>query len=250
MRTRKTKQLARFIQYAIGRCPDEFGLVTDGRGFTPVADLLKVLQEEGWHQVRRNHLETLSYHLGKPILEIKDHLVRVTDRSHLDGLRETANCPKLVYAPVRRRAYEAVSQHGLRPQGHSDLVVLFADQKLAEKVGRRRDAVPVMVTVHVESALRCGHVFRQFGERIYLTESVPVECCRLPRPPHTTPKDPQERPSVSPTPKTPGSFTLDLEPLVDNSYPGKTHDRERRSKVLKKERQKARRLKNSRNYPR
>ena len=65
MRIRESQQLARFIQYVLGHRPDEFGLVTDGRGFTPVADLLKVLQEEGWHQVRRNHLDTLSYHLGK-----------------------------------------------------------------------------------------------------------------------------------------------------------------------------------------
>lgn len=250
MSIRKTKQLARFIQYVIGRYPDEFGLVTDEQGYTSVSDLLKVLQEEGWRQVRRNHLETLSYHLEKSFIEIKDHLVRVTDRSQLDGLRETTTNPKLVYAPVRRRAYETVSQHGLRPQGHAGQVILFADPKLAERVGRRRDATPVMVTVQVESALRRGHVFRQFGERIYLTESVPVECCRLPRPPQATKKDLQERPSVPPAPKTPGSFTLDLEPLVDNYHPGKSLDRARRSKLLKKERQKARRLKNSRNYPR
>ena len=83
MSIQKAEQLARFIQYAIGRCPDEFGLVTDVQGFIPVSDLLKVAHEEGWHHTRRNHLETLSYHLEQPLLEIKEHLVRVVDRSRL-----------------------------------------------------------------------------------------------------------------------------------------------------------------------
>jgi putative RNA 2'-phosphotransferase len=250
MSMHKAKQLARFIQYAIGRCPDEFGLVTDLQGFIPVSDLLKVAHEEGWHHTRRNHLETLSYHLGQPLIEFKDHLVRVVDRSRLDGLRETANCPKLVYAPIRRRAYETVLQHGLRPQGHTGQVVLFADQGLAQKVGRRRDSDPVIVTVQVQRALARGHVFRQFGERLYLTDTLPAESCRLPRPPQTSRRHEKAQPEAPPSAKTPGSFTLDIEPLVNDLYPGKSRERERRSKDWKKERQRARRLKVDRNYPR
>lgn len=249
MSIQKTKQLARFIQYAIGRCPDEFGLVTDAQGFTPVSDLLKVFQEEGWHHIRRTHLETLSYHLEKPILEIKDHLVRVVDRSHLNGLREPTNCPKLLYAPIRRRAYETVLQHGLRPQGYPGQVVLFADETLAEKVGQRRDFDPIIVTVHVASALGRGRVLRQFGERIFLMQSLPAECCRLPRPPQT-PKQREKEPATAtpPSPKTPGSFTLDRDPLVHGPHPGESSGRDRRSKGWKKERQKARRWKDRRNY--
>lgn len=250
MSIQKAKQLARFIQYAIGRCPDEFGLVTDVQGFIPVSDLLKVAHEEGWSHTRRNHLETLSYHLEQPLLEIKEHLVRVVDRSWLDGLRKVANCPKLVYAPIRRRAYETVLQHGLRPQGHTGQVVLFADQRLAQKVGQRRDAEPIIVTVQVQSALKRGHVFQQFGERLYLTDLLPAECCRLPRPPQTNKRREKEQPAMPPPAKTPGSFALDIEPIVDGLYSGKSRDRERRSKDWKKERQRARRLKVGRNYPR
>ena len=250
MSIQKTEQLARFIQYAIGRCPDEFGLVTDDQGFTPVGDFLKVAQEEGWHHIRRNHLDTLSYHLQQHIIEIKDHLIRAVDRSRLDGLRETATYPKLVYAPIRRRAYETVLQHGLRPQGHTAQVVLFADQRLAEKVGQRRDAEPIIVTVHVQNALKRGHFLRQFGERLYLSGKLPADCCRLPRPPQSLKQREKEPAAAPPTPKTPGSFTLDSDPLVDGPYPGKSSDRDRRSKDRKKERQKARRWKEGRNFPR
>lgn len=250
MSIQKTEQLARFLQYAIGRCPDEFGLVTDDQGFTSVADLLKVAQEEGWHHIRRNHLDTLSYHLQQPIIEIKDHLIRAVDRSRLDGLRETANYPKLVYTPIRRRAYETVLQHGLRPQGHTAQVVLFADQRLAEKVGQRRDAEPIIVTVHVQNALKRGHFLRQFGERLYLSGKLPADCCRLPRPPQSLKQREKEPAAAPPTPKTPGSFTLDSDPLVDGPYPGKSSGRDRKAKDRKKERQKARRWKEGRNFPR
>jgi len=251
MSIQKTEQLARLIQYVIGRRPDEFGLVPDTRGFIPVADVLKVLHDEGWRKVRRGDLETMNYHLGAPTVDIEAHLLRAHDRSGLEGLREDAAPPKLLYAPIRRRAYEKVAQHGLGPQGHTDKVVLFAEHDLAVKVGQRRDAQPVVVTVNVEQASEQGLLFTSFGERIFLTESLPVECCRLPRPPKTLKMAEDKEPVPVPTPKTPGSFILEMEPFLEKAPPGKAKSRKHgSSKEWKKERRKARRWKEGRNAPR
>ena len=43
------KQLAKLLNYALGRDPDEFGLVPDESGFIKIKELLKALHEEdGW----------------------------------------------------------------------------------------------------------------------------------------------------------------------------------------------------------
>ena len=183
MRIKESQQLARFIQYVLGHRPDEFGLVPDADGFIPVADLLKVAKEEGWHRVRRHDLAHISQQLNQPVLEIRDHLVRAVNRSRLDRYRETADGPKLLYASIRRRAYESVLQHGLKPHGHISQVILCAAENLAEKIGRRRDSAPIIVTVHVHSARQCGVAFRQFGDGLYLADHLPASCCRLPRRP-------------------------------------------------------------------
>jgi putative RNA 2'-phosphotransferase len=249
MRIKKSQQLARFIQYVLGRRPDEFGLVPDADGFIPVADLLKVAKEEGWHHVRRHDLASLSQQLNQPVLEIRDHLVRAVNRSRLERYRETTDGPKLLFASIRRRAYETVLQHGLKPQGHIGQVVLCAAENFAQKIGRRRDSAPIIVTVHVHRARQCGVVFRQFGDGLYLADHLPASCCRLPRPPQTNKRDEQKHVDAPATAKTPGSYTLDIEPLVDSPTPWKPSPRERRSKDWKKARQKERRWKQDRRHP-
>ena len=247
MDSKRVAQLARFIQYMTGRRPDEFGLVTDDQGFLPVNEVLQVLHNEGWPHVRRNHLETLDFHLGKPTLEIRAHLLRARDRSRLVPLRETATLPKLLHVPVRRRAYESVLQHGIHPQGHTGKVVLFADPDLAQKVGQRRDPQPVIVTVNVQTARDHGGAFKQFGETIFLADQLPSACCRLPRPPKAVRPRETEQALAAVVPKTPGSFILTLDPLEDKS-PGKQPGARRQgSKEWKKERRQARRWKENRN---
>jgi putative RNA 2'-phosphotransferase len=247
MDSKKVAQFARFIEYMLGRRPDEFGLVADAQGFFPISEVLKVLHDEGWPHVRRNHLETLDFHLGKPTLEIEAHLVRARDRLRLARPRETSVLPKLLYVPVRRRAYESVLQHGLRPQGHTGQVVLFADPQWAQKVGQRRDSQPVIVTVNVQTARAQGCLFNQFGETIFLTDRLPAACCRLPRPPKTVRPREVEQASTAPLPKTPGSFILSVDPFEERSPGQKSGGRRQGSKDWKKERRKARRWKENQN---
>jgi putative RNA 2'-phosphotransferase len=250
IQARKHKQMARFLGYMLGRHPDEFGLVTDPSGFIPLSDVLKVLHEEGWRHIRRNHLVTLSHHLGEPVLEIASHLVRAVDRSRLEGPRATTDYPKLAYAPIRRRAYDTVLQHGLRPQGHTGQVVLFKEAHLARQVGRRKDAEPVIVTINIQKAVEGGSHFRQFGERILLAEALPSDCCRLPRPPRGQPcreQDPAPAPAV---PKTPGSFTVTMDPVRDAPSRGKANHSKHRVRAWKKKRRQARRWKEGRDQHR
>jgi putative RNA 2'-phosphotransferase len=237
MKLKQAEQLAHFLAYMLGRRPDEFGMVTDPEGFVPLAEVLQALQEEGWPQVRRNHLEVLNYHLGREVLDLSAHLVRAADRSRLAEIPPAEACPKVLYAAVRRRAYDAVAQHGLRPQGHTGRVVLFADRELARRSGRRRDAEPVLVTVNAASARDHGCALAPFGAAIFLTDAVPPACCRLPRAPQPRPRREPAPPAAPQAPKTPGSFLLD---------PG-AQKREPRSGVRdkdwKRQRQKARRWK-------
>lgn len=248
---RRTEQLARFLAYVLGRRPDEFGLVTDGEGFVPTGDLLKVAHEEGWPRIRRSHLETLNYHVGREVLDFRAHRVRAADRSRLAEAHRTASaCPKVLYAPIRRRAYEAVAQHGLRPQGHTGRVVLFGDRELAEKIGRRRDSAPVLVTVNVANLKALGYAVQPFAGAIFLTDAAPPECCRLPRAPQAAPQRQPERETPPQAPKTPGSFFLDPAAIDKDDASNPRHAKQgkhrARSKDWKRQRQKARRWKQGR----
>lgn len=251
MKLREAEQLARFLVYMLGRRPAEFGLVTDPEGFVPVADVLKAAHEDGWPHVRRSHLEALNFHLGRDVLERRAHLVRAADRSRLAAAPQAAASPKVLYAPIRRRAYEAVAQHGLKPQGHTGRVVLFADQELALRTGRRRDAEPVLVTVNVADARDRGCVLEPFSDAIFLTGTVPPACCRLPRAPQARQRREPPPPAAPQAPKTPGSYFPDPAAAAQGrSEEEKKEGRRPRTKDWKRQRQKARRWKQGRDGPR
>ena len=53
MQQKHTQKLAKFLDYVLGRNPDEFGLVPDEQGYVKIKELLKALnQEEGWRHLR------------------------------------------------------------------------------------------------------------------------------------------------------------------------------------------------------
>jgi putative RNA 2'-phosphotransferase len=238
------KQLAKLIQYILGRRPDEYGLVPDEQGYVTVKELIKILHEEGWRGVRAGHLATLPYRVPNAGFEMDHQRIRAGVRTHLPAVTTGVPAPKQLYAAARRRAYTNVSAKGLYPQHHPARVLLFADRTLAMRVGRRRDAEPLIVTVQTTVARQLGIVFERFGEAIHLAPHVPAACCRLPAPPkpRRTKQAPDEAEATT-APSTAGSFILDWSRVAQSTPAQKSSDR--KSKRWRRERQRLRRLKRS-----
>jgi putative RNA 2'-phosphotransferase len=237
-------KLAKILQYILGRRPDEFGLLPDDQGYVRVKELIKVLHEEKWHQVRPGHLETLPLHVPQAGIEMDHNRIRVCARERLPALSEAPVVPKQLFAGIRRKAYEITLREGLRPQTHPASVLLFTDHELAMRVARRRDAEPVIVTVQTTVAQRAGIDFMRFGETIYLAALIPANCCRLPkRPKRAAVSRPAKDTHPPLPPPTPGSYSVDWDRLEKNAVPTKRSPR--KSKDWRRERQRRRRMKQS-----
>lgn len=202
------KKLSRFIATMLGRSPDEFGLVPDRQGFVKVKELLKAISEEqGWRHVRQVHLNEVLLGRRTPDFEIAGGRIRATDRSRLPGITRTSDLPKLMYTCVRRRAYPVVCEKGLTA-GADSRIVLSAEKSMAERIGRRKDQYPVLITVQVESSLEQGVVYNRCGQRLFLADFIPVESLSgppLPKEKRPAEKDPPRR-SV---PTDAGTFQMD-----------------------------------------
>lgn len=243
MKKKSDIKLARLLHYILGRHPDEFGLVPDSEGYVPVKELVRILQEEQWPHVRPAYLESLPHRLPQAGIEMRAKHIRASRREHLPKATPCPTVPKELFTCIRRRAYTAVSRHGLTPQHHPDHVVLFAERAMALRVGRRRDAQPLVVTVQTTIAQGAGIQFQRLGETIYLAARLPAECCRLPAPPRParTQQAPKEKPASPPASEA-GSYTLDWDHLAS----GRTAPPQRspkKSKQWRRERQRLRRMK-------
>lgn len=230
MKQRKSpRTLAKLIAYMLGRHPDEFGLVTDPEGFVKIKDLLKVMhEEEGWKYVRRQDLNEILVSLTPPPIEIKANSIRATQQEFLPGKTLAQHPPKILYTCVRRRAYPAIVGTGALASAGAPLV-LSADQALAEKIGRRIDHTPVLLTVRAQKAQGRGAVFYRFGELIYLTRSIPADCFSGPPLPKQKPEPVSKKPVEKAAPRHPGSYMVELD---EDKMTRKHPDRRRRSKKI------------------
>ena len=214
------KQLAKLIDYILSRRPDEFGLVADDDGFIKIKDLLKAInEEEGLRYVRRAHLNEIMLSVPDHSFEISENLIRSKVRDQLPRHRYAMDPPKLLYTCVRQKAYPHVHEKGIRPTGFSR-IILSSSREMAERMGRRIDQSPVLLTVQVQNSLDQGTVFFQAGAKIYLAEFIPAQC-------FTGPPLPKEKP-IAPKPadqqvrlqqQPAGSYFIDLDEKYDSRIP-------------------------------
>jgi putative RNA 2'-phosphotransferase len=211
--------LSKFIAYILGRQPDEFGLIPDNDGFIKIKDLLKALSEEdGWRHVRRSHINEILYTASDPPFEIQDERIRAIDRDDLPRPTEANKPPKLLYTCVRRKAYPHVSERGISPLGHSQ-VILSSSRLMAERLGKRMDTTPVVLTIQVEKSVNQNVVFYQMGNTLFLSERIPPGCFSGPPLPKQKPEQKQNREPAQPSPDNlAGSFKLNVENIGRRSF--------------------------------
>jgi putative RNA 2'-phosphotransferase len=207
----KSKQLAKFLEYLLGRRPDEFGLVPDENGFVKLKDLLKACsEEEGWRFVRESHLKEILLTVNPPPFEISEKMIRARRRDHLPHQTKIQAPPKLLFVCVRTRAHGHVLEKGIRPSGYSH-IILASTKEMAQRIGRRIDPTPVLFTVHVQKALAEGVEFIKAGESLFLAEQLSPNCLSGPPLPKEKFKELGKKPPKEPAvQETPGSFLVDL----------------------------------------
>jgi len=237
-----TRQLAKYIEYMLGRQPDEFGLVPDEQGYIKLKELLKAIWEEhGWRYVKRSHIDDIIYTLSDPPIEMQDERIRAINRTHLPKPVQIDHPPKLLYTSVRRKAYPHVLQQGIYPMGGSQ-VIMCASRSMAERMGKRIDPSPVVLTVQVEKSINQNVVFYQMGRFLFLAKQVPPGCFTGPALPREKPQQ-KQKPLVTEraVPRLAGGFELNLENIKTKPYGkgkkkeiGWKRDRKRRQKEKKK----------------
>ena len=244
--TKSTQILAKFIAYILERRPDEFGLVVDSEGYIKIKELLKALNEEsGFRHVRRSHLNEILYSTANPPFEIFDNRIRAKERDHLPRPDVARDLPKLLYTYIRRKAHSSVMDKGIFPSRHHH-IVLSPDRALAERMGKRSDPEPVILTVHVQKSLDHGVRFYQAGGLLFLAAFIPVECFSGPAlPKEKTEKLKNEQKIGVKQPEAAGSFLIDLDSAgIQQAYGRKSKkqetdwkDKNRRVKKQKRKRE-------------
>ena len=238
-KTKSTQILAKFIAYILERRPDEFGLVADSEGYIKIKELLKAINEEkGFRHVRRSHLNEILFSTGSPPFEVSENRIRAKHREHLPRADLARDLPKLLYTYIRRKAHPFVADNGIYPSGYHQ-VVLATERDLAERMGRRSDPEPVILTVHVKKSLDKGVRFYQAGGLLFLAASIPQGCFSGPPLPKEKPdKVKQNQTPDAKQPGVAGSYLLDLDDIGGGKPPKRERDWKGKKGRIKKPKRK------------
>lgn len=213
-------KLSKFLAYILGRHPDEFGLLPDEHGYVKIKDLMKVLAEEpGWRHVRLNQVSEVVHRARSATIEMDKDRIRAVDRTHLFLPEIPETVPKLLYYPLRQRAYPLVLEKGLRAPAHGNRLVLADNLQLASRLGKRIDPAAVILTVNTSQAYKHGATIWCFGQHMFLFDCLPLGCFSgPPLPKNRPPLKKAALPDPETLPKTPGSYLIGLtdEPLKES----------------------------------
>jgi putative RNA 2'-phosphotransferase len=234
-RSRSPQILAKMLAYVLGRRPDEFGLIPDAEGFVATKDLLKALhEEEDWRYVNESHLREVLLTAPASLFESDGRRIRIRQRPGAIEEPAAMKLPKLLYVAIRRRAHPHVHANGILPSSHPR-VVLAAERDLAERLGRRFDPDPVILTVNVASAEEHGVAFSRSGAGLFLADHIPAGCFSGPPLPKEKPQEaskPRRPDEPADRPATPGSYLMDLEKAASPHVPEYLKRRTRRGRKI------------------
>jgi putative RNA 2'-phosphotransferase len=222
-RSRTLQSLAKMLTYVLARRPDEFGLAPDADGYVKIKDLLKALHEdEGLRYVNRSHLAEVILSVPEAPIEISENRIRARNRETLPPTTEAATLPKVLFTAIRRRAYAVALERGLQA-GDDARIVMTPSPEVAERLGKRIDPEPVILTVLVQSCQNQGVRFEQAGEGLFLADLIPPGGFSAPQLPLETRTEarPSEKPAgASKRPETPGSFIIGTGDVIQSNVPG------------------------------
>jgi putative RNA 2'-phosphotransferase len=191
--------------------------------------------------VRPNHIREVIHTDSSPPVEMENNLIRAVDRTHLISPDIADTLPKLLYYAIRRRAYPMVAEKGLPSLPSGNRLILADDMAVAQRLGRRIDSAPVLLTVNTHNALKNGATIWRFGQQLYLLDRLPPGSFSGPPLPKNPPQPKKpEIPMGQAAPKTPGSYLLDPTSTAANTLRSKKGSRQRKNEWKRERKRKSR----------
>ncbi len=229
-RQKQMEQFSKFTKYMLGRRPDEFALVPDKDGYVKIKEYLKAVTEtDGFGHIRRSHINEMLLVINPAPVELNANLIRAVDRSRLPEYITCNDLPKLLYVCINEKSYSEVSSNGIRPT-FFEKIICSGSPSLAEKIGKRRDSHPVLLTVHIKKTKEHGIIFFHSGELLFLTDYIPADCFTGPPLPREI--SPKKLPDPVETYKKQtqaGTFHLSMLKKPENKKSDKSHKNKRKA---------------------
>lgn len=168
-------ELSKEISYALRHAPQEYGLTLDEQGWVPVESLINALKKrEKYSDLTVQDIADMIQASEKKRHElVNDRIRALYGHSTEEKIKKDAvQPPDVLYHGTTHKFLQKILEQGLISKDRQ-YVHLSQDQETAITVGKRRDAIPVVLKIDARSAWRDGICFYHGNEMIWLADNIP-----------------------------------------------------------------------------
>lgn len=172
------RSVSRTVSHALRHEPWLYELELDEAGWVATEDLLGALRQERtvWAVLAEADLAQMIATADKMRYEMRDGRIRAL-YGHSTPQRlakELAEPPAILYHGTSPEAAVQICATGLAPM-RRQYVHLSVDIAMADQVGRRKAARPVLLVVRAREAHTSGIAFYRGNDAVWLADLVPVQ---------------------------------------------------------------------------
>ncbi|MBD5390577.1 RNA 2'-phosphotransferase [bacterium] len=170
-------RLSKEISYALRHNPTQYDLTIDFLGYVQIEELLSALNKRTYYtkEITLEDLQKVIEISDKKRLEIKEDKVRALyGHSILTRIeKKPALPPEILFHGTSHFAIDRILKEGLNPMNRQ-YVHLSVDQETAIQVGKRRDVVPIVLSIDTKRAIKGGINFYLGNDKVWLADPIPA----------------------------------------------------------------------------
>ena len=175
-------KLSKIVSHALRHEPHLYNLNLDNEGWVEIDILIKCLikKDPVWSTLSRKDLENMIAFSKKKRHEIKEGKIRALYGHSLETkiVYQEVMPPDFLFHGTSPKSYNMIMKSGLKPMGRQ-YVHLSEDIETAFKVGLRKSKSPIILKVAAQKAYANGIKFYQGGEKIFLSDRIPINYIKL-----------------------------------------------------------------------
>jgi putative RNA 2'-phosphotransferase len=180
--TKDLSKLSKFLAVILRHNPEEFKLVLDEEGFTPLDPVWQAIRNKyGNRYSEKDLLEVVEGdERGKKRYEIVTGRIRAMYGHSAPEINYPAiEPPELLYHGTNASAVENIRKEGLTAQSRQ-YVHMTTNLENARVVAARRTKNPLILEIRAQEAYKTGLVFHQAETEHFLTKTIPPQFISFP----------------------------------------------------------------------
>lgn len=170
--------ISKKMAFCLRHHPEQYNLQLDNLGYVDIQDFVNALNRvhEFNPKLTKEKIQKIIKTSSKQRFELKNNQIRALYGHSFTKIinHQKAKPPDILYHGTSKLAYQSIKLEGLLPMKRQ-FVHLSTNIKMAQSVGKRHDAKPIILQINAKQAYLDGIKFYIGNNQVWLCHKLPTK---------------------------------------------------------------------------